>query len=102
MSEDLLRNYEDKWWKAARGGDYDTLVTMLIGGREALVLGVDDDRRSALHYVCGTGNVKCAKLLLINGAEVDLKDKDGCVFHSPLSTSLSLSLSLSRKKGLNG
>ena len=77
LSEDLLRGYEDKWWKAVKTGDYDTIVGMLIGGREALVSGVDDERRSALHYSCGTGNVKCAKLLLVNGAEVDLRDKDG-------------------------
>ena len=50
---------------------------MLMGGREALVSGVDDDRRSALHYACGTGVVKVVQLLLANGAEVDLRDKEG-------------------------
>ena len=77
ISEDLLRNYEDKWWRAVKTSAYDVIVTMLIGGRDALVSGVDDDRRSALHYACGTGNVKCVKLLLVNGAEVDLRDKEG-------------------------
>ena len=77
ISEDLLRNYEDKWWKAVKTGAYDVIVSMLIGGRDALVSGVDDELRSALHYACGTGNTKCVKLLLVNGAEVDLRDKDG-------------------------
>lgn len=77
LSEDLLRNYEDSWWNAVKTGKYDKIVTMLIGGREALVSGVDNDRRSALHYACGTGNIKCTKLLLVNGAEVDIRDKDG-------------------------
>ncbi|QDZ22210.1 subunit Srp43 of signal recognition particle complex [Chloropicon primus] len=77
ISEDLLRNYEDKWWKAVKTAAYDVIVSMLIGGRDALVSGVDDELRSALHYACGTGNTKCVKLLLVNGAEVDLRDKDG-------------------------
>ncbi|WZN64812.1 subunit Srp43 of signal recognition particle complex [Chloropicon roscoffensis] len=77
ISEDLLRNYEDKWWRAVKTGEYDVVVSMLMGGREALVSGVDDDRRSALHYACGTGVVKVVQLLLANGAEVDLRDKEG-------------------------
>lgn len=77
ISEDLLRRYEDRWWKACRMGDYDTMVTMLIGGKEALVAGVDDQSRSALHYTSGIGNIRCTKLLLANGAEVDLRDSDG-------------------------
>ena len=36
LSEDLLRGYEDKWWKAVKTGDYDTIVGMLIGVAWAL------------------------------------------------------------------
>ena len=27
ISEDLLRNYEDKWWRAVKTGEYDVVVS---------------------------------------------------------------------------
>ena len=77
LSDDLLRRFEERWWRACKKGDYDTMVTMLMSGKEALVAGVDDGSRSALHYAAGIGNERTTELLLANGAEVDLKDKDG-------------------------
>ena len=37
----------------------------------------DDDDDSALHYVCGRGSDRCAKLLLEVGADATAGDKDG-------------------------
>lgn len=34
----------------------------------------DDEGRTALHFACGYGEVKCAEVLLSKGASVDLVD----------------------------
>lgn len=36
LSDDLVRDYEEKWWTACRGGKVEVLREMLKGGREVL------------------------------------------------------------------
>ena len=72
LAPDLLRDYEDAWWKYAKKGDREGLLTMMLGGREVLVASLDKDRRSALHYAAGIGSEAAVELLLENGAEPDL------------------------------
>ncbi|EFJ47094.1 hypothetical protein VOLCADRAFT_105313 [Volvox carteri f. nagariensis] len=77
LSEDLIREYEDKWWTAVRKADLDTLVRMLGGARELLANVVDENRRSALHFAAALGNADCTRLLVEAGADVDLQDREG-------------------------
>ena len=77
ISEDLLRNFEDDWWAAARKGDEFKLREMLGGGAEVLSRSADNDGRTALHYVCGLGSERLARLLLDCGADPRAGDKDG-------------------------
>ncbi|GLC39901.1 Signal recognition particle 43 kDa protein, chloroplastic [Pleodorina starrii] len=77
LSEDLVRDFEEKWWTAARKADVDTLIRMVGGARELLPHVVDENRRSALHFSAALGSAECAKLLVEAGAEVDLQDREG-------------------------
>lgn len=36
LSDDLIRDYEERWWTAARKGDVETMAKMLAGGRQVL------------------------------------------------------------------
>ena len=36
----------------------------------------DDEGRTALHFACGYGEIKCAEALLAEGASVDLVDNN--------------------------
>eukprot|EP00195_Chlamydomonas_chlamydogama_P011127 CAMPEP_0202893062 /NCGR_PEP_ID=MMETSP1392-20130828/2704_1 /ASSEMBLY_ACC=CAM_ASM_000868 /TAXON_ID=225041 /ORGANISM="Chlamydomonas chlamydogama, Strain SAG 11-48b" /LENGTH=406 /DNA_ID=CAMNT_0049577247 /DNA_START=235 /DNA_END=1455 /DNA_ORIENTATION=- len=77
LSEDLVRDYEEKWWSAARKADLQAMAKMLAGGREVLATVVDENNRSALHFAAGLGNADCVKLLVEAGAQVDLQDREG-------------------------
>ena len=91
VADDVLRDFEARWWGAARKGDTDTLTDMLAGGKEVLATTVDDNKRTcvplagvlvcsgvltpthahrALHFACGIGSEPCVRLLLENGADV--------------------------------
>eukprot|EP00198_Chlamydomonas_reinhardtii_P014367 XP_001703704.1 chloroplast SRP43/CAO subunit of signal recognition particle [Chlamydomonas reinhardtii] len=61
LSEDLVRDFEEKWWAAARKG-------ALL---QAVVIG------SALHFAAALGSAECTRLLVEAGAELDLQDKEG-------------------------
>ncbi|GIL63260.1 hypothetical protein Vafri_17365 [Volvox africanus] len=77
LSEDLLRDYEEKWWNAARKADVDTMIAMLGGGRDLLAHVVDENRRSALHFAAALGSADMTRLLVEAGADVDLQDREG-------------------------
>ena len=79
VADNLLRDYEDRWWKACREGDADGVRRMLAGGAKVLACCVDDSRRSGLHYAAGKGSAEAVALLCAAGAKLDLADKDGCV-----------------------
>lgn len=77
VAENLLRDYEDRWWKACREANEEAVKLMLGGGRRVLSQCVDKDRRSALHFAAATGNSRITRILCEAGSEVDLMDKDG-------------------------
>ena len=102
VADDVLRDFEARWWGAARKGDTDTLADMLAGGKEVLATTVDDNKRTcvspggavlphvcwadhactprALHFACGVGSEPCVRLLLENGADVGA-EVSGLVAH---------------------
>lgn len=45
LSEDLIRDYETKWWEAARKADVKTMAKMLAGAKDFLSKVVDENRR---------------------------------------------------------
>jgi len=132
LSPDLVRDFEERWWSAARKADLPTLTELLAaspGPRPAaaaaavagaapgpsaaaaaaaaaaviedasakataeaapsplapttpssgsvLAQVVDENRRSALHFVAAVGNADAVRLLVAAGADVDAQDKDG-------------------------
>ena len=77
VADNLLRDYEDRWWKACREGDAASIRKMLAGGAKVLACCVDDSRRSGLHYAAGKGSAEAVALLCAAGAKLDLADKDG-------------------------
>lgn len=76
IAEDLLRDFESAWWEAAKQGDEYTLREIATGSEEVMASARDKEGRTALHYVCGKGNDRCAKFLLECGADVNAADKD--------------------------
>ena len=77
LADNLLRDYEQRWWGAVRKGDLETIDSMLERGSAVLARTVDDARRSALHFAAGLGKPDIVRRLLQAGAEVDLADKEG-------------------------
>lgn len=77
VADNLLRDYEDRWWRACREGDAESIRKMLAGGAKVLACCVDDNRRSGLHYAAGKGSAESVALLCAAGAKLDLADKEG-------------------------
>lgn len=77
LADNLLRDFEQRWWTAARAGDEDTTRKLLEGGGATLARSVDENGRSALHFAAGLGKVTMSRMLCEAGAEVDGQDKDG-------------------------
>eukprot|EP00878_Enallax_costatus_P014911 GHUV01015611.1.p1 GENE.GHUV01015611.1~~GHUV01015611.1.p1 ORF type:complete len:274 (+),score=40.84 GHUV01015611.1:193-1014(+) len=77
VSPDLIRDFDERWWTASKKGDVDVMTAMLKYSRTILSQVVDENRRSALHFVSAIGNVKCVKLLIDAGADYNLQDKEG-------------------------
>ena len=48
LAEDVLREFEGRWWASARRGDVKELTDMLAGGREVLATTVDDNGRACV------------------------------------------------------
>ena len=77
LADDLLRDFEQRWWSAARKGDEEAMGKMLEGGGPVLARTVDEARRSALHFAAALNRPALVRRLLAEGAEVDLADKEG-------------------------
>ena len=77
LADNLLRDYESRWWSAVRKADENTLNEMLAIGGPVLARTIDDGRRTALHFAAALGKAQLVQNLLAAGAEVDLADKDG-------------------------
>lgn len=77
LADNLLRDYETKWWNAVKKGDDVTVNAMLDGGGAVLSRTLNEDRRSALHFAAALGKADLVRRLVKEGAEVDLGDKEG-------------------------
>lgn len=77
LADNLLRDYEQRWWGAVKKGDEETMYQMMEGGGDVLSRTVDENRRSALHFAAAMAKPELVTRLLKSGAEVDLADKEG-------------------------
>ena len=77
LADNLLRDYENRWWTAVKKADLDTIYEMLAIGGPVLARTVDDSRRTALHFAAALNKAELVQRLLDAGAEVDLADKEG-------------------------
>ncbi|KAL4419209.1 hypothetical protein ABPG77_000603 [Micractinium sp. CCAP 211/92] len=77
LADNLLRDYEQRWWGAVKKGDEETMLKMMEGGGDVLSRTVDENRRSALHFAAAMGKPDLVTRLLKAGGEVDLADKEG-------------------------
>ena len=48
MAEDLLRDFEARWWAVSRKGDAAGMAELLAGGREVLATTVDENGRTCV------------------------------------------------------
>jgi len=77
LADNLLRDYEYRWWTAVKKADVDTIYEMLAVGGPVLARTVDESRRTALHFAAALNKAELVQRLLAAGAEVDLADKEG-------------------------
>jgi hypothetical protein len=77
LADDLLRDFEQRWWAAVRKGDDAVVDKLMDGGGATLSRTVDAERRSALHFAAALGRAPLARRLLAEGADANLADKDG-------------------------
>jgi signal recognition particle protein len=77
LADNLLRDYENRWWSAVKKADLDTIYDMLAVGGPVLARTVDENRRTALHFAAALNKAELVQRLLAAGAEVDLADKEG-------------------------
>jgi hypothetical protein len=79
LADDLLRDFEQRWWAAVRKGDDAVVDKLMDGGGATLARTVDAERRSALHFAAALGRAPLARRLLAKGADANLADKDGAL-----------------------
>uniref|UniRef100_A0A1D2AE17 Chromo domain-containing protein n=2 Tax=Auxenochlorella protothecoides TaxID=3075 RepID=A0A1D2AE17_AUXPR len=77
LADDLLRDFEDRWWAAARQGDEETMLAMMKADGKVLARTLDEERHSALHFAAARGKPELVKALVQAGAEVNLPDRAG-------------------------
>ncbi|KAJ7542343.1 hypothetical protein O6H91_10G101800 [Diphasiastrum complanatum] len=76
IARDVITEYENAWWQAARKADEKRLLELLQDeGRN--VDAIDENERTALLFASGMGSERCARLLVEAGADVNWQDKDG-------------------------
>ena len=79
VADNLLRDFETRWWTAVKKGDEATINEMMDGGAAVLSRTLNPERRSALHFAAALGKADLVRRLIKSGAEVDLGDMEGCV-----------------------
>lgn len=77
LADNLLRDFEQRWWGAVKKGDEATINAMLDGGGTVLSRTLNEERRSALHFAAALGRAELVRRLIREGAEVDLGDQEG-------------------------
>lgn len=77
LADNLLRDFEERWWSICRKGEADAMKQMLSNGAKLLATTVDDKRRSGLHFTAAIGNAECTRMLCEAGADIDLGDVQG-------------------------
>jgi signal recognition particle protein len=77
LADNLLRDFEQRWWGAVKKGDEATINAMLDGGGAVLSRTLNEERRSALHFAAALGRAELVRRLIREGAEVDLGDQEG-------------------------
>ncbi|KAK9845331.1 hypothetical protein WJX81_003616 [Elliptochloris bilobata] len=77
LADNLLRDFEERWWKHCKEGDEEALRKLLASSAPVLAHVVDENRRSALHFAAAIGNLACTKLLIEAGSDLNLGEKDG-------------------------
>ncbi|KAL8227059.1 hypothetical protein R6Q57_016891 [Mikania cordata] len=77
VAADVVAEYENPWWVAAKKADERTLKEIIESGDGRDVDAVDSDGRTALLFVAGLGSESCVKTLVNAGADVDHRDNVG-------------------------
>ncbi|GAB4853107.1 hypothetical protein Ancab_017291 [Ancistrocladus abbreviatus] len=79
IAKDVLAEYETPWWTAAKKADESALRRLIESAAEdgRDIDAVDDDCRTALHFVSGLGSEQCVRLLAEAGADLNHRDNSG-------------------------
>lgn len=77
LADNLLRDFEERWWTICRKGETEAMKAMLSRGAKLLATTVNENRQSGLHFTAAIGNVECTRMLCEAGADIDLGDKQG-------------------------
>eukprot|EP00891_Asterochloris_glomerata_P003586 jgi/Astpho2/3586/fgenesh1_pg.00058_%23_2_t len=77
LADNLLRDFEDRWWTACRKGDKKTIKALMQNGGRVLARTVDKDARSALHFLAAVGDPEPLQWLIEAGADVNQWDREG-------------------------
>ncbi|CAI8617164.1 unnamed protein product [Vicia faba] len=77
IAKDVLSEYENPWWTAARKANETEIKAILEADDGRDVNAVDADGRTALLFVAGLGSEPCVKLLAEAGANLDHQDNRG-------------------------
>lgn len=75
IATDVVAEYESPWWTAAKKADASALKNLLSSAdAERDADAVDQDGRTALHFVSGLGSEQCVKILAEAGADLNHRE----------------------------
>ncbi|GMH23645.1 hypothetical protein Nepgr_025488 [Nepenthes gracilis] len=77
IAKDLVAEYETPWWTAAKKADASALKQLIEAEDGRDIDAVDENGRSALHFVSGLGSEPCVRLLAEAGADLNHRDNVG-------------------------
>lgn len=78
IAADVVSEFESPWWTAAKKADASMLKSLLSSIDDKRdVDAVDQDGRTALHFVAGLGSEQCVRILAEAGADLDHKENSG-------------------------